>query len=145
MANLGIFVIIATLAVGLFLLYSILKLCASKFKCFDKITALLRWLLFYRMPIRYMIESFLRLFSIFATLMIVEAAKDGKPEIRIVSTVMSIVLVAWPLWTIWFLLKNQERLHESYYKKKFFALYVGIKTTSFQSLLYYGVFIARRF
>ena len=55
------------------------------------------------------------------------------------------VLVIWPIWSSFFLLKNQARLTDEVFSTKFSTLYQGIKLNSFRALLYNSVFSVRRF
>ena len=58
---------------------------------------------------------------------------------------MILLLVAWPVFVTIFLLKNYDSLNKVDFKRKYNAFYQGIKVTSFQAIIYNGVFSARRF
>ena len=62
------------------------------------------------------------------------------------SLIIICLVVVWPLWSVYFLLANREKLQDQDgFKKKFTELYQGINTDSFRALCYNAVFSARRF
>ena len=59
--------------------------------------------------------------------------------------VVTFLLILWPLWTVYFLLKNYDNLQEPAFKTKFNALTNGIKLEKFSAVMYNAVFAVRRF
>ena len=54
-------------------------------------------------------------------------------------------LIVYPLFTMFFLIKHQDKMKENTFKRKFSTLYDGMYTESKQVLLYNTVFCMRRF
>ena len=55
-----------------------------------------------------------------------------------------VFLVLWPLWSAFFLIKNQAKLADKTFETKFSTLYQGIKLNSLQALCYNAIFSVRR-
>ena len=51
----------------------------------------------------------------------------------------------WPLWIVYFLLKNSDKLAEESFRNKFNALIDNIKVDKFNAVIYNAVFAVRRF
>ena len=60
-------------------------------------------------------------------------------------TFASVLLIIWPIFTIYFLLKNKDKTKDDEFKAKFSTMYQGIRTDSFKALCYTAVFSVRRF
>ena len=117
--SLGIFAIslpFMALAVGL---YFIIKACSKQFKCCDRILHYIAGKIFYSSPIRYVILGQLKLFNQFASFLIFGLAIQESSYLIVGYSVPTMLLVAWPFFTVWFLLKNQSRLTEDAFYRKF--------------------------
>jgi len=57
---------------------------------------------------------------------------------------MNIFMIVYPIYLIRWLYRHQEVLVLSYYKKKFGALYMGIKLKQYITLFYPVIFMVRR-
>lgn len=81
-----------------------------KFNCCNKIIDKLRKYLFYRAPIRYIVVSYLRVLSLFATLCIVTIKVEDDVGYLVMYIILTLGLILWPVWVIGFLLKNNSKL-----------------------------------
>ena len=116
-----------------------------KFNCCASIFQKLRQYIFYQYPIRYMIQSYLRLLSIFLTFFLIGSTSEEKFYVLIVYGLLTLLFFLWPIFIIGFVLNNHKRLTSAIFIRKFNALINGIKVTSFSSIVYYAVFSVRRF
>lgn len=57
---------------------------------------------------------------------------------------MVIMLCLWPLYQVYLMIMNYDELETTKVKNKFSSLYIGIKVKDIKSLMYSGVFSARR-
>ena len=128
-----------------FLLYQVSKFCSTKFNKCNKLFAKLSRYLFYKAPIRYIIVSYLRVLSVFASLVYVGFAVKTHYGYLILYGLITGILILWPVGVIGFMLKNNDKIDDKEFRGKYDALYQGIKTTSWQALVYNAVFAVRRF
>lgn len=66
-------------------------------------------------------------------------------HMTIVYGVLIFFLMMWPLWTLYFLIRDRKKLGKPAHKAKFGSLYSGHRTKSFKALMYNAVFAVRRF
>ena len=142
--NLGVFAISFFIILLAFLFYFIIKKCGGCCKLCIKIREKVYKKLFYNGPFRYITEGYLKLFNDFLTLFLFAVAHDLNWVMLIQSSLYIILLTVWPIWSIYFLLKNQTKLEEPVFKQKFSTIYQGIKPNSFKALCYNAVFSVRR-
>jgi len=65
-------------------------------------------------------------------------------QTSVIHGVFCFLLIAFPICTLYFLLKNHERLPDRKNVLKYGTLYQGIKTENKSTVIYSGVFILRR-
>ena len=99
----------------------------------------------YGAPIQYVTVSYLRLFSVFATLVAMGIMEELSTTLIIIYSIFVVALMMWPLAIAYWLLKNHEKLTDPAFHSKFKALYNGIRVISFQAILYKAFFAVRRF
>jgi len=56
-----------------------------------------------------------------------------------------VLLMVWPLWTLYFMIGARKNLGKPKHLEKFGSLYAGIKTKGLKALAYNAVFAVRRF
>ena len=109
--DLGVFFIAFVLVVFLFIIFLIVKFCARRVNCCKSVLAFFKKYLFYTMPIRLVIEGFLRTLSIFAALLVLSVFREkGELEfikISLYGTFVTILFL-WPLFIIVFVMRNEE-------------------------------------
>ena len=59
--------------------------------------------------------------------------------------IMLLIFIVWPFFLAFFLYWKKSELEKPEFKRKFFSMYIGIKTKSMKSLLHTSVFCFRRF
>lgn len=143
--NLGIFAVCIGFIVLIFVIYYVISLCNKRFQCCKKIKAKIHQKMFYSGPLQYVFVSYLKLFNQFASLICVALIKGTDTLGIIFPSVCVVILMIWPFWTIFHLLRNKDRLEDPVFKQKFKVIYSGIKTNSFLALCYHAVFSMRRF
>ena len=104
--SLGVF----ALSVGIILLLVALFVLIRRFSCCTKVKDLLKKQLFYSGPIRYIIVSYLKLANQFMSLLFVALVRKQNYMMAIGYCFVVVALWAWPLFTQWFLIKNQKHL-----------------------------------
>lgn len=145
MKNLGIFAVSVALIFLVVLLYFAIKWCARSCSCCLRVKGLLAKKIFYNGPLRYVIVGYLKLFNQFVTLLFLAYANDQGVPLVVGYGCIVAFLTLWPLWTEYFLIKNQSQLKDKTFFDKFASLYQGINTKSFGALCYNAVFAVRRF
>ena len=120
------------------------RILTKKVSMCKKVLHKLKSILFYSYPIRYIITSFLNLFSIFFTFFIVNLTSGKNTGIKILCGVFTLAQMCWPLFVVGFLVWNHAKLQSLSFKARFGAMYRGIRTNSFQSMIYESVFAVKR-
>ena len=105
--NLGIYLIFFLLVVFAVILYFTARICARRANIFQKLINSIKKYIFYQGPLRYVIVGYLRLLSVFLSIFMFEIADTSRHHgFLVLYGLLSFALVLWPLWTIYFLLKN---------------------------------------
>ena len=144
--NLGIYLIFFFLAVFAVTLYFTARICARKRNLVQKLINSIKKYIFYQGPIRYVIVGYLRLLSVFLSIFVFEIADTSRHHgFLVLYGLLSLALVLWPLWIVYFLLKNSDKLAEESFRNKFNALIDNIKVDKFNAVIYNAVFAVRRF
>ena len=145
--SLGLFFVVLMGLLFLVLIYYIVKASKSEKGIAYKIKIKLEKKLFYSSFLRYMIVSNLKLnFTTWAFLISqwsFETFTKGTQSIVKLSVLIGICL--WPLWIMYFLFKNQNRLLEPKFAQRWDTLYQGIHQDEKEDLLYNAIFCLRRF
>ena len=140
----GVFLIAAAIVVFVYLIYLVAKLCSKRIPLCKKAFKTLKYYLFYKGPLRYIIVGYLRLLSIFATLLVTGIGLT--PEgLLVLYSILCLGFFVWPLWTLFFLFRNTERLDKKSFKTKYGKLFDGTRVRSNEALAYNAVFAVRRF
>ena len=142
--SLGVFFISICFIMLCFLLYYLIKKCARKCSCCGKARNFLQKKIFFNGPIRYVIVGYLKLMNQFGVLFSLGLAQQKNPFLLAVYAAFIFMLMAWPLWTEYFLFKNRDRLEDTAFRTKYNSLYAGIKSHSGSALCYNAVFAVRR-
>ena len=101
--------------------------------------------MFYSGPIRYVIVGYLKLLNQFASLLLFGLASSMSLYLMIGYSLAIVFLVLWPIWSVFFLIKNKHKLADADFSQKFSTLYQGIKFDSFRALCHNAIFSVRRF
>ena len=80
------------------------------------------------MPLRYVVVSYLNLVIVLLSYFFDELAHSSKALRPIIYAFFIFLLMMWPLFTIYFLFKNQTKLIEKSMKHKYHSLYEGLDT-----------------
>ena len=96
-------------------------------------------------PIQYVIVGYLRYLSIFGTLVSVGSTAQTSAVSMTIYSILLALFIIWPIGISFWLTMNHDRLNEPTFFDKWKGMYNGMRTASFQSILYYAVFSVRRF
>lgn len=135
------------LAVGVYFILAAMS--KGKLTFLNPVKKILEKKLFFEGFLRYMITSYLKMqislwtFFIFSYSLGFEKIADALSTIG--AFVGIIFFLAYPVFIMFFLFKNQDTLDTEQMKKKFSTAYEGINTESKYALLYGTVFSVRRF
>ena len=143
MKSLGVLAIVLAVLFSLIIVYLLVKLMKN---C-TRIREALEKKLFYSSFLRYMIVSNLKLtYTNFAFLLssysfatTMEGAKTTAYMIALAG------ICVWPFFIVIFMIKNQHKLEDPQFARKWDALYAGFQTDKLISLFYNAVFCLRRF
>ena len=112
-------------------LYFLVRFLRKRFDWFHYIEDYLMKKLFFSAIIRYMIESYLKVFhnSIFYFI-VTQKTSDHKMQIAL-SVFLIAVFLIWPLFLWVFLICFRRRLEEKKFNDRFSSMYLGNKTDSY--------------
>jgi hypothetical protein len=141
--SLGIFAIVLLGLGALFLVYLVVKMMK---KCTGLSNTLERKL-FFSSFIRYMIVGNLKMnYTILAFLLSSFSFATTIEGVQTIAYIVGLIaLCMWPVFIVYFLTRNKEKLEERKFSAKFDALYQGIHTNRMSALIYNAVFCVRRF
>ena len=128
-----------------FLLYVCLRKLNHHYNICHALVEVLKSKLFYASPLRFGIISYLNTLNSFVVFLNIFIMQGQFHSLFYVYSFGVLAAIIWPIWTIWFLLKNHDKLEKKSYKDKFQQLYDDVRLEKFSSLLYKSIFIARRF
>lgn len=146
--SLGLFGLVVVVLLLVVLLWGIARILQKKgIDIGNKVKVALEKKLFYNSFYRYMIISNLKLtYTLWGFLI---AAFSFASTIATVTTIGYMIaislLCAWPVFILYFLQKNQDRLEEPIMVQKHSTIYQGINVQSKTALLYNVIFCVRRF
>lgn len=146
MKSLGIFFVGVAIIVIAILIYVLCKKFPAKCgSVCNKIKTMIQKKLFYSGPLRYVIVSYLKLQNQFFNMLVIAMLSGAAFYLTIAYGFLVVLLMVWPLWTLYFMIGNRKKLGKPKHLKKFGSLYAGIKTKSLKALAYNAVFAVRRF
>lgn len=143
-SEIGIFYIVL-IFIGLLLIFLlILVVCVKRFTCWKKVLQKIKQKLFFSAPLQYVIQGYFRLASIYLLLLILSLKKENETQLVLTYSFVVLFFLLWPIWTLFFLLKNYKNLDDPKFKQKYHALYDDLRQNSVSALAYQAVFAIRR-
>ena len=126
-SEIGVFYI-ALIAIGLLLIFVLIALiCVKRFACCKKVLITVKRKLFFTTPLQYVIQGYFRIAGIYLLLLIINVKKEEKFHLLLAYSSIVLFFVLWPIWTLFFLLKNYKNLDDPKFKQKYHALYDDLR------------------
>ena len=95
--------------------------------------------------IRSTLFTYMKQFVSFALASTIVDFKDPGAHVANAATIFTgLILIAFPIWTLVFLYKYQDKLHKKTFKAKFESLYMGLDIENRMALWYPLLFMFRR-
>lgn len=120
--SLAIFAIVSAFVVLVILIYFLIKKCPCKKIC-TKLQTTIKRKLFWSGPIRYIIVGYLKLLNQFANIFLLSLVAIKSQTDGIFAAIFIAFLIAWPIWTLFFLIGNRHILNQKKVMEAYGSLY----------------------